>query len=51
NYHSPKEVVAAWMESAGHRENILRPQYTNIGVAFKKSNDGNFYWVQMFSSK
>ncbi|WP_052126182.1 CAP domain-containing protein [Ureibacillus massiliensis] len=51
NYHSPKEVVAAWMESAGHRENILRPQYTNIGVAFKKSTDGNFYWVQMFSSK
>nr|WP_106783667.1 S-layer homology domain-containing protein [Lysinibacillus timonensis] len=51
NYYSPKEVVKAWLNSPGHRENILRPEFTNIGVGVKKELNGNYYWVQMFSSK
>ena len=51
NYHSPKDVVAAWMASPSHRENILRNTYTNIGVGVKEDSEGNYYWVQMFSSK
>ncbi|WP_315789600.1 CAP domain-containing protein [Fischerella sp. JS2] len=42
---TPEEVVAAWMNSPGHRANILNSKYTEIGVGF----DDNF-WVQDFGS-
>ncbi|MFJ5764125.1 CAP domain-containing protein [Lysinibacillus sp. NPDC093210] len=45
---SATEVVNAWMNSEGHRANILNKNYTNIGVGFVK--DGN-YWSQMFIQK
>lgn len=38
-------VVNAWMNSSGHRANILNPSYTQIGVGYVA--DGN-YWTQMF---
>ncbi|MDZ5473858.1 CAP domain-containing protein [Bacillus sp. 31A1R] len=42
---TPEEVVKAWMNSEGHRKNILTPNYTHIGVGYVES--GN-YWTQMF---
>jgi len=45
---TPQEVVTAWMNSEGHRENILSTKYTNIGVGFEQS--GN-HWSQMFIGK
>ncbi len=45
---SASEVVNAWMNSEGHRANILNKSYTHIGVGFVK--DGN-YWSQMFIQK
>ena len=42
---TPKEVVNAWMNSAGHRANILNKSFTTIGVGYVA--DGN-YWTQMF---
>lgn len=45
---SPQEVVNAWMNSSGHRENILNKEFTHIGVGFE--NDGN-HWSQMFIGK
>ncbi|QPQ36420.1 CAP domain-containing protein [Lysinibacillus sp. JNUCC-52] len=45
---SATEVVNAWMNSEGHRANILNTSYTHIGVGFVK--DGN-YWSQMFIQK
>ena len=48
---TPEEVVKAWMASDTHRENMLKPTYTHIGVAIKKDDNGRFYWVQLFSSK
>ena len=45
---TPQEVVNAWMNSSGHRANILNKNYTHIGVGYVKS--GNF-WTQMFISK
>jgi uncharacterized protein YkwD len=48
NQKTPKEVMKAWMESEGHRENILLPQYTEIGVATAKNAKGERYWVQVF---
>jgi uncharacterized YkwD family protein len=43
---TPQEVMTAWMNSEGHRENILNPNFTQIGVAYY-----NNYWVQDFISK
>jgi uncharacterized YkwD family protein len=42
---TPQEVMTAWMNSPGHRDNILKPNYTTIGVAYYKG-----VWVQEFIS-
>ena len=42
---TPQEVVNAWMNSAGHRANILNGSFTQIGVGYVAA--GN-YWTQMF---
>jgi uncharacterized YkwD family protein/spore coat assembly protein SafA len=42
---TPQEVVTAWMNSSGHRANILNASYTQIGVGYVAN--GN-YWTQMF---
>jgi len=47
-YTTPQAVVNAWMNSSGHRANILNPNYTHIGVGYVAS--GN-YWTQMFIRK
>lgn len=40
---SPEEVMNSWMNSSGHRANILNNQFNQIGVGYN-----NGYWVQMF---
>jgi uncharacterized YkwD family protein/spore coat assembly protein SafA len=47
-YTSPQAVVNAWMNSSGHRENILNASFTQIGVGYVA--DGN-YWTQLFIGK
>jgi len=47
-YSTPKEVVAGWMNSPGHRENILSRSYTQTGVGAAKKANGTLYWTQMF---
>lgn len=42
---TPQQVVNAWMNSSGHRANILNSSYKKIGVGYVAS--GN-YWTQMF---
>jgi uncharacterized YkwD family protein/spore coat assembly protein SafA len=42
---TPEAVMKAWMNSTGHRQNILSPNFTQIGVAFY-----NGEWVQEFIS-
>lgn len=42
---TPEEVVRAWMDSDGHRKNILHPEYTHIGVGFIGQG---YYWTQQF---
>ena len=44
-YGTPAAVVNGWMNSSGHRANILNASYTQIGVGYCAS--GN-YWTQMF---
>ena len=45
---TPEQVVQAWMDSPGHRENIMNSNYTHIGVGYV--NDGH-YWTQQFIQK
>ncbi|MGP4077428.1 CAP domain-containing protein [Halobacillus sp. K22] len=45
---SPEQVVQGWMNSEGHRKNIMNPNFTHIGVGYVE--DGN-YWTQMFIGK
>lgn len=43
---TPEEVMKAWMNSDGHRKNIMSPNFTMIGVGYY-----NGHWVQMFISQ
>ena len=47
-YSTPQAVVNGWMNSSGHRANILNANYTHIGVGYVA---GGHYWTQMFISK
>ena len=44
----PDEVITGWMNSTGHRENILEANYTSVGVGCFNYKGINF-WVQCFS--
>ena len=46
-YKSPEAVVNGWMNSSGHRANILNKSFTKIGVGYAKNGS---YWTQMFIS-
>lgn len=47
-YSSAKSVVNGWMNSSGHRANILNPNFGKIGVGYAEIN-GTTYWTQMFT--
>ena len=47
-YTTPQSVVNGWMNSSGHRANILNSSYTHIGVGYVASGR---YWTQMFIGK
>lgn len=46
-YWTPEEVMEGWMNSEGHRKNILNPAYKYIGVSVVYEN-GLYYWDQLF---
>lgn len=45
---TPAEVMNAWMNSPGHRNNILNNSFNEIGVGLAKDSKGRQYWTQMF---
>lgn len=45
----PEQVMNAWMNSDGHRANILNKNFKNIGVGYYQDENGTKYWVQLFS--
>lgn len=47
-YATPQAVVNGWMNSSGHRANLLNAGYTHIGVGYVS---GGNYWTQMFIAK
>jgi uncharacterized protein YkwD len=44
-HRTPEQVVEGWMNSSGHRANILNSSWKDIGVGFE-----NYYWVQNFGT-
>ncbi|WP_435367750.1 CAP domain-containing protein [Metabacillus litoralis] len=48
---TPKEVVNAWMNSQGHRANILKKEVSEIGVGYVNGGEYGHYWTQMFISR
>ncbi|MES5820066.1 CAP domain-containing protein [Streptomyces sp. RG80] len=47
---SPAEVVEGWMNSPGHRANILKPAFTHIGIGFAGGGSAGTYWTQLFGA-
>ena len=45
---TPREVMDSWMNSSGHRANILNEKYTSIAVSHYQNGAGVHYWVQLF---
>ena len=45
---SPAQVMAGWMNSVGHRANILNTSFTKIGVGVAQNPNGRYYWTQHF---
>jgi uncharacterized protein YkwD len=45
------DVMRSWEGSAGHRENLLRPEVTAIGVAMAKNSSGRPYWTLVLGAE
>ena len=48
---SDKEVVNSWMNSSGHRANILNRNYTHVGFGVAQSANGSLHWCTVFAGK
>ena len=46
---TPEQVMNGWMNSAGHRANILNAKYTSIGIGYYQNSAGVNYWSQLFT--
>jgi len=47
---SLREIMKGWMESKAHREHILEPAFTEIGVGVARDDKGNVYYTQVFGA-
>ncbi len=47
---SLEEVVAAWMRSKVHRENILEEEFTEVGIGTCRDEKGDTYYAQVFAA-
>lgn len=46
---SPEEAMNAWMQSSGHRRNILNDRYTHAGFGVAYDSAGRAYWCAVFA--
>ena len=46
---NPKEVVDAWMDSEGHRANIMNKDFKKIGIGYSAGGEFGAYWAQLFA--
>jgi uncharacterized protein YkwD len=51
-YPNGRSVVNdGWMNSEGHRDNILNPKFRLMGIGARKGHDGNWYVAQVFGRR
>lgn len=51
-YSTPEDVMAGWMSSSGHRQNILDPDFREIGVGYYQgAGEYGVYWVQNLGAR
>ncbi len=48
---TPEQVVSGWMESEGHRENLLSPRARKIGIGLAANDEGRVYWVMSLGQR
>jgi uncharacterized protein YkwD len=48
---SADQMMVMWMNSPGHRANLLNPAFTHIGIGAVKTSSGRWYGVQDFITK
>jgi uncharacterized protein YkwD len=48
---SVQEIFDSWMKSKGHRENILKEEYREIGIGVAHDDKGKIYYTQEFGSR
>lgn len=46
-----EHAIIDWMNSPGHRANILNPAYTHAGGGVARGSDGRLYWCVIFGGK
>jgi uncharacterized protein YkwD len=49
-YQTPDAVMNGWMNSSGHRANILNGSFTNVGIVAAPDAFGHMYWMQVFGT-
>jgi uncharacterized protein YkwD len=47
---SPRGALELWMNSAPHKENILKEEYTEIGIGIARDDNGEVYYTQVFGT-
>jgi uncharacterized protein YkwD len=47
-FKTPEAVVNAWMNSEGHKKNILDPDFSYIGIGYYVNENGRIYCSQFF---
>lgn len=47
---TPAKAIESWMNSEGHKQNLLNPGLTVLGVGIAKGDDGTIYWCQIFAT-
>lgn len=52
-FRDPERVVQAWLKSPKHRDNLLRPEFQEVGIALVHDphSPHQYYWVQVFGSE
>ena len=50
-YTTPASVMSGWMNSSGHRDNLLNPNHREIGVGYTRGGSWRHYWVQDFGTR
>ncbi len=47
---TPADAIAMWMQSAGHKDNLLNPSFQEFGVGMATTSAGERFWTQVFAA-